>query len=69
MKEFFLSIYNTLGISGIIVSITAILVLIITLINTRKLSEIEQIQRGIREEMKWTRQEYELKKQGKGTYN
>lgn len=69
MKEFFLKIYNEIGLTGILFTITAITVLILTLINTKKLSEIEQIQRGIKEEMKWQRQESELKQQGRGTYN
>lgn len=68
MKDFLISIYDTLGITGIIFVITAIILIIIECVNSRRLRDVKEENRGIQNELQYLRQDQALKEQGKGYY-
>lgn len=68
MKDFFISVYETLGIQGIIILVSAILILVIEVVNAQHIKEINETNRGIQNELQYLRQDKSLKEQGKGYY-
>lgn len=68
MKDFFLSIYEALGLTGIIFLSISILILIIQIINTQHMKEIKELNRGIQNELQYQRQERTLRQDGRLPY-